>query len=512
MTSRTKSRLGRVALMVAAVALSPVLWGTPSARAASADWERIMDDALARTALMPSVQAPSAWAVIEPAGMSGEGHLEGFTTTTGGGRGAEADTPFLAGSLSKPLTAAVVMRLVDRGALRVDAPVRDYLSGFRSQDAEPVTIAQLLSHTSGLRAQAGWDLARDPALSIAERAASASHGPLARGATEGETGSVFAYANLNYAILGAVVEAVSEEPFAVHVGRELFEPLGMRGSSADPDVAVRVAAGGHQLVFGVPVVHHETVPRGAAPDGYTVSTAADLAAFARMLLRGGLADDGARVLSEAAVRMMLAQHVSAIGAAAPGTTGYGFGWGTGGSVEHPNAAHVGRTEGFFAHVYLRPSDAQAVVAWQAAGGPLYDQTGPVRVAAAVLEGGGGAGPAAESGAMTAGIFAAFGAGVFGAMAGVGWLRRRRDRVRPARTPAAATRRMVVRVASDATVAIAAVGFWSLAAGVILTGEPTLVADPRVLSVELTLIFWLLGLALLARAAVTGVRGWGPPPR
>lgn len=461
------------------------------ANAVPRDWSHQMSQVLARTALAPRLQAPSAWAIIEP---YSEGDL---STETGGNGGADADTPYLIGSLSKSLTAAATMRLADSGVVRLDDPVSDYLPGFRSQDAEPVTIAQLLSHTSGFTAASGRDAIADPTLSIAERAAGAN--AAIRNPPSGTTS--FEYSNLNYAILGAIIEAAGGEPFASFMEQELFTPLGMHGSSADHAVAQELAASGHLVAFGVPLPHRETVPMGAAPDGYMVSTANDLAAFLRMLLRWGVADDGARVLSEESVRAVITDHAgaSASGVAAPDTTGYGFGWGTGGTAEHPIAAHVGRTEGYFAHAYLRQFAVHAVVVLQAANGPLYDQTAPARFAVAGLEGSDRDDAAVEPAAVTAAIFLAFGAVAFGAVALSSWLRKRRD----VNAATGTSRRALWRAARDVCGAILIVLLWFIAAGAMFTGRPSLGTNPWLASTELTLIVAGLALVLVVRAA----RGW-----
>lgn len=506
-------RRATVALAVTCTALALALLGAgesaahaaPEEHPAGGRWDEIMGDAIARTAPVPGAQAPSAWAVIEPATDATGGSADEpatLVTFSGGAGGAGADTPFLVGSLSKPLTATAIMRLVDAEEVELDAEVSEYLPGFRPQDSDPITIAQLLTHTSGFSSDAGLDARRDPTLSIEDRAAAANEIP-----RRTDDAAAFEYSNLNYAILGAVIEAVSGDPFAAHLDRELFAPLGMRDSSAEPGTAQEIAAAGHRLAFGVPVALEETVPTGAAPDGYTVSTAHDLAAFMRMLLRDGVADDGTRVLSADSVRVMLTEHApaTAIGAAAPDTTGYGLGWGIGGTAQRPVVAHVGRTDGFFAHAHLRPAGGQGVVIVQAANGPMYDQTAPVRAAVAAFDGRDPGDVASEPAVVTAAIFAAFGVLALGAVLLVGWLRTRRDRRSPAATPAAAVRRVTVRAVLDVAGAALVVSLWLLAAGLMLTGSPSWGSDPFAASIELTVISWIIGGLLLARGIMGIVR-------
>ncbi|ALJ20091.1 serine hydrolase domain-containing protein [Microbacterium sp. No. 7] len=518
MTRRTPSSAGAslrarrarsIAAAITAVLLvaTPGLGATPaqaaatSAPATEGAWEGLMTGALARTATLPGAQAPAAWAIVEPdAG-------DDLVAATGGAGGAGADTPFLIGSLSKPVAAAALLRLVDAGAVRLDAAVHEYLPGFRAHDANPLTVTQLLSHTSGLSTEAGLDARKDPALTIAERAAGAEGVERVDAPSPG-----FAYSNLNYAIVGAIVERVSGRDYAAFVRDEVFSPLGMDDSSADPATAQEIARHGHLFAFGFPVGVQEIVPAGAAPDGYTVSTARDLAAFLRMLLRSGLADDGTRVLSDAAVHAMLRTRAAATetGAAAPGTDGYGLGWGTGGTVERPIAAHIGRTEGFFAHALLMPQSRRAVVVLQAANGRLYDQAATVHAAAAALAGEDAEG-VGEPAAVTAAIFVAFGLVAVGAVPLVGLLRRRRDRRAPPRTRAEALRRRALRAVLDIGGAVLILVLWPLGAGMMLTGTPTLGTNPFSISIELTLVSWALAALLLVRGVLTATRPSRVPP-
>lgn len=444
-----------------------------------------MSHAVAETALAPDLVAPSAWAVVTPDG-------GGFATETGA-VGASADTRFLIGSLSKPLAAAATMVLVDAGLASLDEPVATYLSEFRAGDPDPITLREVLSHTSGLPREA------EPAAgSLLERALTANELP--RG------DATFAYANLNYAIVGAVIEAISGESYAAFVERSLFAPLGMFESSAEPGLATVVARNGHRFAFGVPFSHVEHTPPGAEADGFTVSTANDLAAFGRMLLRGGTADDGTRVLSTAAVALLLTEATpTSAGAVAPGTSGYGLGWGTGGDPAHPIAAHSGRTDGFFAELFIRPADGEAIVFLQSANGPLYDQSAPVRVGLAALGGKPASVAGQESAATTALIFATTGVGLLIAVGLVSTFRLWRDRKHPPTSRASAQHRLRWRVLLDVSGAVLLLVACQLFSSMMLTGAPSLFANPLPLSTELPISCGAVAAALLLRCLFTLAR-------
>lgn len=500
---RRRLRLvGGAAVLVAALSggLDPAHAYTQSEACSS-----VVGVALERTAFTPSAVAASAWAVVHPMKTLPQDTSTQLEMASGGVGGADASTLFVLGSLSKPLTAAGVMLLVDRGELRLHDPVRDHIPDFRPQDISPITVEHLLTHTSGFSAEAGQEARLDRSLSIEDRAILASTAE--RGTAQ------FVYSNLNYAILGALIEEVSGESFAVFMKREVFAPLGMDSTSASTNRAQDIAASGNRMLYGFPVRAVEQVPIGAAPDGYTVSTARDMGRFLRMLLNEGVGDDGARVLSEASARAMLVEHaVTPEHAVAPGTRGYGYGWGTGGAADRPTAAHVGRTDGFFSHAFLSPADRSAVVVLQAVNGPLYDQTAPVTQFATTIDqhaaGGlgslGGTSGAGESGAVTAVLFVGIGVVSLGAVALVSALRSRRDRRRSPHS-ASSRRRRVTRCALDLGGAVGVVTCWQLAVGLLLNGGLALTSDPFAISPELTLTAWVLAILLLVRCIGTVAR-------
>ncbi len=161
-------------------------------------------------------------------------YARGFgETSLGSGVPVDADTSFEIGSLAKSMTALAVLRLHEAGAVDIDAPVRTYLPWFRVADegaSRTITLRHLLSHSSGLPTISHgvvWrDFERiDPSVEEGVRALDG-----VRLATK--PGEAFQYANMGYATLGAVIEAVTGEPWSSHVERTLFEPLGMQASAA----------------------------------------------------------------------------------------------------------------------------------------------------------------------------------------------------------------------------------------------------------------------------------------
>ena len=146
----------------------------------------------------------------------GRGRIDGEN-----GPAPDADVQYRAGSITKTFVAAAVMRLRDEGQLDLSDPVGQY---FDAADASRLTIGQLLSQTSGLRAETSgpwWE--RIPG-SPFESLTQASLGPDAR---RHRPGRRFHYSNVGFALLGHLVSTVRNKPWHDVIAEELLTPLGM---------------------------------------------------------------------------------------------------------------------------------------------------------------------------------------------------------------------------------------------------------------------------------------------
>lgn len=159
---------------------------------------------------------------------------------------AEADDPLRIASVTKTMTATLVMQLAEAGDLRLDTTVEELTPGLIDSPG-PVTIGQLLAHTSGMPDYFGV-LAPDTAsyLATADRVFTADE-LIAASQTApwvAPPGERFAYANTNYVVLGRILEAVTGEALPELFESRIFEPLGMDDSefpttSGLPDEALR---------------------------------------------------------------------------------------------------------------------------------------------------------------------------------------------------------------------------------------------------------------------------------
>ncbi len=214
------------------------------------------------------------------------------------------DTLFEIGSIGKTFTAILVLQLADEGAIDLDAPVAHYLPWFavpQPAGAAAITIAHLLSHTAGL--VAGIDGTPEAAFQVwSLRDIPARSAP----------GERFHYSNVGYKALGLVLEAVTGGSYPDLLRARILKPLGM--SATEPAITNGMRdrlAVGYESSPLAPATWLET----ATADGSIASNAADMCAFARMLLRGG---EG--VLSAAAFTRMSTVH-----ARVTDTAGYGYG-------------------------------------------------------------------------------------------------------------------------------------------------------------------------------------------
>ncbi|MGO1972276.1 MAG: serine hydrolase domain-containing protein [Propionibacteriaceae bacterium] len=268
--------------------------------------------------------------------------------------------------MAKPVTAEVTLALVERGRLALDDPVRHHLPEFRLADpehADRITIRHLLNHTSGLPAsmQGLTDIA-DP-----DRRPADVLPDLAEVEPVAEPGVEFGYTSVDYAVLAAVIEAVTRTPYG-QVARELLlGPIGSEQlitSSAEADATL---PRGHRHLFGRATAFGTGYDPAGVSYGYLGGSLTDLARFAQLNLAGGTVD-GKRVLEEASLQQAWAPSVDMSG---DGTEAYGLGWRSkhlaGGSKI---IWHSGAAPGYFAHVILLPEQQRAVVLLQNAHGEL----------------------------------------------------------------------------------------------------------------------------------------------
>jgi CubicO group peptidase (beta-lactamase class C family) len=185
---------------------------------------------------------------------------------------------FHAASVTKPVTATAVLRLVDDRRIQLDQRVIQVLSGLRSQDSRlgKVTIRHLLDHTSGIEDPERGTPPLDGPTSLIE---ASSRDPVKFHA---EPGSSFGYANRNYVLLGAVIEQVTGFSFEEFASRAALRKGGADSATLScRSVPESQRATGHTLDSAGSVVSSRIEPfgRADAPAGGLCITARELAAW-----------------------------------------------------------------------------------------------------------------------------------------------------------------------------------------------------------------------------------------
>ncbi|TDC63368.1 serine hydrolase domain-containing protein, partial [Streptomyces hainanensis] len=370
-------------LVAAALAAGLALGAAPPTTHREQVQEREQEeiDAFLRERTAASRTPGVAYAIVTPDAIE---HV-GVRGRTGDGDPVTATTPFLWGSVAKPVTATAVLALAEEGALDLDEPVRARLPEFTLADGAgaDITVRQLLDQTSGIPEATGatdhFERRDDPyGAALAELADVTPLFP---------PGERFTYSSANYLVLGALVQAVSGQPFDTHLRERVLDPLDMTGALTTPEEA-RAAAlpAGHGYVFGRPVDVAPRYDQTGASYGYLGGTVEDLAHFAMAQLNGGSLG-GEQVLdpdSVAAAQTGTARITD--------TLRYGLGW----RVDERNADlgtrtvwHTGAAPGYFAGVVLLPELDRGVVVLENAYGYFQDAelVGHALGAARILAGG-----------------------------------------------------------------------------------------------------------------------------
>lgn len=238
------------------------------------------------------------------------------------------DTIFQIRSMTKPITAAGIMILIEEGRLVLADPVEKHLPEFAGvtvsespgrdppvlkSPSRPMTIRDLLGHSSGMLAWAeDYGIRSEWRVPLAEAVTQYSRHPL-----QSDPGTTFLYSDVGFSTLGRVIEVVSNQRYERFVEERILEPLGMNDSFFFPsrDKLQRIATaykleGGTLKEDGNYAAYREDrlhLQKNPCPAWGMYSTALDLFAFFQMMQNGGTFE-GIRILSQASVELMTRVH------------------------------------------------------------------------------------------------------------------------------------------------------------------------------------------------------------
>lgn len=262
---------------------------------------------------------------------------------------------FQIASVSKSLTAAVVLKLVEHGQVDLAAPVSRYVPEY--SQGRDISIEQLLTHTSGIPDINGLPIYQSLGFkreTPADLVAALKEAPL-----EFRPGSSYAYSNSNYVLLALIIERATGEPYGEALQRELFTPLGMKDSGHRGDTAAVIP----NMTQGYLRAPEGALTRPAWFDwsvktgnGSLYSTGHDLFRFVRAYFGGRVI--GPRLLE-------LATTPRPVPPRAPGfewlSRDIGYGWMIDRNLDRRRVFHIGRSPGYWAVMAYYPEDQLTVV-------------------------------------------------------------------------------------------------------------------------------------------------------
>jgi len=240
-------------------------------------------------------------------------------------------TRFGFASLGKMFTAVAIARLVERGALHYDDLAADYVPDWLPPEANGVTIAQLLTHTSGLGDYLD-DITADRSHAYDRLE---DYREIARRDPPAFTpGSAFGYSNTGYVVLGAVIQKVTGSAWDEFLASDVFRPAGMTATSGRrPPTGTAGLATGYLRRDRAWIANDSLLAGRGTPAGGGASTAEDLARFGNVLRQGTL-------VSKASFAALTDVRTEMVG------TGMMYGYGFTVSRGEPGHRVFGHTGGF----------------------------------------------------------------------------------------------------------------------------------------------------------------------
>lgn len=263
------------------------------------------------------------------------------------GEGGGMDRPYYIGSVSKSLTAMGIMTLVDQGSLRLEDTLQKLIPSIQIRGFEQsITIKHLLSHTSGISKREGFYPI--PSLAEVKEQTLAIY-------SQRRAGTKHEYSNLNYALLGLVIEAQTGLSFSSYMQKAVFEPLGMKHSYATPVLGEKEALlPQYQYYFGFPFKSEQAdFDPSVVPAGFIRSSAQDLGLYVQAQIKGQN-QVGDSILSDQALQLMQTPWNG-------DTYGYGMGWKKGNIHQKNFVQHLGTTATSYSGIFLFPEDSLGIV-------------------------------------------------------------------------------------------------------------------------------------------------------
>lgn len=268
-----------------------------------------------------------------------------------------AQTRFRIASISKPIAATALLRMVDEGLIELDASLYDYVPWFPRKSYD-FTIRQLAGHTAGIRGYRGMEYGLNKDMSIREGLEVFQNDSLLF-----KPGTSFHYNSFGWVLLSLAMEEASGIPFSDYVATKVLSPLGMHATipeikGNDPGGLATFYSSSAKGFRQAPPVNNEYKLAGG---GY-LSTASDIALFGQAYLDGGIAN-----------QTLVAEFLqSQIIKGEP--TWYGLGWEVSlDAANRPYYGHTGNSIGAFSKFMVYPESRMIFVILVNCGGPRIEE-------------------------------------------------------------------------------------------------------------------------------------------
>ena len=250
---------------------------------------------------------------------------------------------FQIGSLSKSFTGLLILKLSERGLLNLDDPVVKHLDWFEYENEEisdKITIKNLLYQTSGLTTNMGRNFLKENSKNIRENLAH----QLKRLKLETPPNNLFEYSNLNYQLLGYIIEEVTKDSYGNVLKEEITDPFSMASTTG---FVTSHFVQGYQYFLYFPIIpikpnyHKDNIPVG-----YISSTASDMGQYLTKLMNSYNGIENTVINQKTSIALFEPNPLN--------NRNYAMGWFNGTHSKYKTFGHTGGTQSFSTTMVIIP--------------------------------------------------------------------------------------------------------------------------------------------------------------
>ena len=259
---------------------------------------------------------------------------------------------YLIGSVSKPFTAIATMQLVEQGKINLDDLVKKHLIWFETNNrniSDKITIRHLLNQTSGLPKNAGFFTPQSQ--NQLEIESAYKNYLLSLNANEVAVGKHHIYCNLNYQLLGQIIQKISRLKYSDYLNKYVLGPCNMKNTFATYQETQNFGLkNGYQYFFGYPIKRSFEYNDNGIAAGDIASNTKDLAKFLQVLLKNGQIENDSLLAKNTLKQMQT-----------PFSTRYGMGFSIGDWNGLHSIRHSGLSRNYSSAINILPNQNYGIV-------------------------------------------------------------------------------------------------------------------------------------------------------